>query len=69
MQFFGIFAIAFWLIIIAYPQFLSYLIGFFFLFLGLNILIASRIFRRWSGESDRVWKIGNYEILKNKNRK
>jgi hypothetical protein len=66
MQFFGFSAVIFGLIIIAFPEFLAYLIGFFFLILGVNILLASTMFRRGSSESSKSWKIGDYEILKNK---
>jgi hypothetical protein len=46
MQFFGFLSIGFGLIVIAFPQFLAYLIGFFFLMIGANVLIASSLFRK-----------------------
>ncbi len=53
MQFFGFFAVIFGLIIIAFPEFLAYIIGFFFLLLGVNILFASTMFRRGGSENSK----------------
>lgn len=66
MQFFAIFSIVFGVIVIANPDIIAYLIWFFFVFLGANMLIASTLFRRrWSGD-DKSWKVGWYEIIKNR---
>ncbi|MBC7498712.1 hypothetical protein H7170_03660 [Candidatus Gracilibacteria bacterium] len=67
MQFFGFSALIFGLVIIAFPEFLAYLIGFFFLILGVNILLVSTLFRKGNpSTSQQSWKVGGYEILKNK---
>ncbi len=46
MQFFGIFSLFFGIVVISYPEFLAYLVGFFFVFLGINVLVASWMMRR-----------------------
>ncbi len=67
MQFFGFLSIGFGLIVIAFPQFLAYLIGFFFLMIGANMLALGSLFRKnGSSSSEQSWKVGGYEILKNK---
>ncbi|NRH21290.1 hypothetical protein HOO68_04570 [Candidatus Gracilibacteria bacterium] len=65
MQFFGIFALIFGMIIIAFPEFLAYLIGFFFVFLGTNILLAGILYKK-NGTESKSWKVGGYEIIKNR---
>ena len=65
MQFFGFFALIFWIIIITFPEFLAYLIGFFFVFLGTNILLAGILFRK-NGAESKSWRVGGYEIIKNR---
>ena len=69
MKYTGIFLAIFWLIIIAYPEFLAYLIWGFFLFLGLNIILfnlkLSSFQKNWN--TDDRWeyiKIGKYKIYK-----
>ncbi|MBX9809568.1 hypothetical protein K2X92_04235 [Candidatus Gracilibacteria bacterium] len=66
MQFFGLFSLIFGAIIIAFPEFLAYLIGFFFVLIGVNILFISTIFRRGGQDSSKSWKVGGYEIIKNR---
>lgn len=66
MQFFWFFSLVFGGLVIAYPEFLSYIIGGFFLFLGINILIISGLFRASSRTEWKSWKIGEYEIVKNR---
>lgn len=60
MKFLSIFLIIFGLIVIIYPQFLAYLIGSFFIFVGLNMLVLtiwiSRGKSEWWDEFFRVWK-------------
>jgi len=69
MKYTGIFLAIFWLIVIAYPEFLAYLIWGFFLFLGLNIILFNlklSSMKNTSNTDDR-WsfiKIGNYKIYK-----
>ncbi len=65
MQFFGLFSLVFGVIIITFPEFLAYLIGFLFVLIGINILFVSLAIRRDSSSS-KSWKVGNYEIIKNR---
>lgn len=69
MKFAGIFLVVFWILIINYPEFLSYLIGGFFLFVGLNIVLfnlsLSSMKKKWN--SDERWsffKFWKYKIYK-----
>ncbi len=68
MKFVWIFLSLFWVLIILYPQFLAYLIGWFFLFLGLNILLFSlKLNNVSSANVDGRWsffKIWKYKIYK-----
>lgn len=66
MSYFSLFFLAFGGIIIAYPEFLAYLIGYFFIFIGLNSLFLSLAFLRRNREKspDSIWSIGGYEIIK-----
>lgn len=66
MQFFGLFSLVFGAVIIAFPQFLAYLIGFFFVLIGVNILFISTMFRNGGQEHGKSWKVGGYEIIKNR---
>lgn len=51
--------------VILYPQFLAYLIGFFFIFLGLNSLFLSiMLARKKNPNGERKWAFGSYEIIK-----
>lgn len=62
MNFFSIFLIIFWLIIIKFPEIISYLIGWFFVFLWINILIMNLLFKKRSNSSYvKFWK---YKIFK-----
>ncbi|MBP9780042.1 hypothetical protein KBD33_05480 [Candidatus Gracilibacteria bacterium] len=65
MQYFGLFALVFGAIIVSYPEFLSYLIGSFFLIIGINIIIIGWVMRR-AGTTNRSWKFGGYEITRRK---
>ena len=69
MKFAWIFLSLFWIVIILYPQFLAYLIGWFFLFLGLNIILFNfklgNMKNKWN--TDDRWsffKIWKYKIYK-----
>ena len=56
MTYFALFCIAFGSIVILYPQFLAYLIGFFFIFIGLNTLFFSMAFmKRNNPNSEKKW--------------
>ena len=63
-----IFLSLFWIIVILYPQFLAYLIGGFFLFLWLNLIIFNHKMNNvWTNNTDErgsFIKIGKYKIYK-----
>lgn len=62
MRLFAAFLIIFGLIIIAYPEFLAYLIGWFFLFIWLNIFFIGLAFPRKKKEG--FVKFGSYKIFR-----
>ena len=62
MKFFSIFLIIFGVIIIIYPEFLAYLIGWFFVFVWVNLALIWFAFKRWIKE-DYV-KFGKYKIFR-----
>ncbi|MDD2693358.1 MAG: hypothetical protein PHY14_00320 [Candidatus Gracilibacteria bacterium] len=65
MSYFALFCLAFGGIIIAYPQFLAYLIGFFFIFVGLNSLFFSiAMMQKKANDNESRWSIGGYEIIR-----
>ncbi len=71
MKFIPIFLIIFWTIIIIFPQFLAYLIGGFFLFIGINILFLSYQFGKIKKNAKDAedakkpyMKFGDYEIYR-----
>ena len=62
MKLFAAFLIVFGLIVIANPEILAYLLGWFFVFIGLNMLIVWSVFSKWKKES--FVKFGDYKIFK-----
>jgi uncharacterized membrane protein HdeD (DUF308 family) len=66
MPIFWILSLVFGIIVITNPDFIAYIIGFFFLFVGINILVASWMMKRGSKQESNSWKVGGYEIIKNK---
>jgi hypothetical protein len=69
MKFAGIFLVLFGIIIITYPEFLSYLIWGFFLFIGLNIVLFNLSLggmkKKW--KTDDRWsffKVWKYKVYK-----
>lgn len=62
MKLFAIFLIIFGAIVIAYPQFLAYLIGWFFVFIGVNMLVIGFIFPK--KKKDSFVKFGSYKIFR-----
>jgi len=63
MRLFPIALIIFWIIIILAPAILAYLIGWFFIFVWLNILIFFK-WIKWKKGSDNYVKFGNYKIFR-----
>lgn len=55
--------IIFWIIIILAPAILAYLIGWFFIFIWLNILTFFKWLKWKKGKEDYV-KFGNYKIFR-----
>ena len=66
MPLLSLFFILFGITVIAFPAFIAYIIGFFFLFLGVNSLLISLAMRRKTGTGSKSWSFGNYEIVKKK---
>ena len=69
MKFAWIFMVVFGILIISFPEFLSYLIGGFFLFIGLNIVLFNlgiNNMKNKSNSDDRwsFFKIWKYKIYK-----
>jgi hypothetical protein len=68
MNFAWFFLIAFGFIFIVFPEFLSYILGFFFIFIGVSSLMASHITNKMKNRDDK-WeyvKFGGYTIYTNK---
>ena len=53
--------IIFWIIIIVFPEIIAYLIGGFLIFIWLNILIFSRMIKKWK---NKYVKFGDYKIFR-----
>jgi len=66
MRISSIFLILFWIIIIKFPEFLAYLIGWFFVFLWLNMLIVWIIFNLKMKKTKDEWfvKFWKYKIYR-----
>ncbi len=65
MPIFWIFSLIFGIVVIANPDIIAYLIGFFFVFLGLNMFVMSWIFRKKQAPQ-KSWSVGGYEIIRKK---
>lgn len=67
MKYAWIFLAIFWIIVIANPDFLAYLIWWFFLFLGINILLFSFSIKK-SSSSKKDYKdyikVWDYKIFR-----
>lgn len=68
MKLVPIFLIIFWIIIIAAPEILAYLLWGLFIFLGLNWLLLSGLFKKAGNKSskhgDDYVQFGKYKIFK-----
>lgn len=65
MRFLSIFLIVFGIIIIKFPEFLAYLIGFFFVFIGFNMFLITMKFGKWVNNSrDEFVRFWKYVIYK-----
>ena len=65
MPIFWILSLIFGIVVIANPDIIAYLIGFFFVFLGLNMFVMSWIFRKKQAP-EKSWRVGGYEIIRKK---
>lgn len=65
MKLFPLILIGFGAIIIAFPEFLSFLIGGFFIFIGVNMLFLSAAFgKKRSQNGESYVKFWNYKIFR-----
>lgn len=65
MKIFSIFLIIFWITIIVFPEFLAYLIGWFFIFIWINILLLWTAFGFAKKKTDDNFiKFGKYKIYR-----
>ncbi|PID86411.1 hypothetical protein CSB08_00305 [Candidatus Gracilibacteria bacterium] len=64
MKFVGIFFIIFGLAVVIYENLLVYLIGGFFIFMGLNILFIAKSFSSKQNGKENYVKFGNYKIYR-----
>ena len=62
MKIFAVFLIIFGIIIIVYPEFLAYLIGWFFVFAWINLYLIWFAFNKWNKEN--YVKFGKYKIYR-----
>ncbi|RAL57820.1 hypothetical protein BLD25_00480 [Candidatus Gracilibacteria bacterium GN02-872] len=64
MRAFGICLIVFGVIIIAFPAILVFLIGGFFIFLGINLITLGVLASKNTKEGENYVKFGNYKIYR-----
>ncbi len=64
MKFVWIFFIIFWLAVVIYENLLVYLIGWFFIFMWLNILFIAKSFSSKQNWKENYVKFGNYKIYR-----
>ncbi len=65
MKLFALFFILFWVIIIIFPEFLAYLIGFFFVFVWVSMLSIWSMFNFGKkSKEDNYIKFGKYKIYR-----
>jgi hypothetical protein len=64
MKFLPISFIIFWIIIIAYPEILAYLLGWFFIFMWINMLAFFWSFKKKDKSWDSYVKFWNYKIYR-----
>ena len=65
MKYSGIILAIFWFIVIIYPDFLRFLIGWFFIFLwGSIFLLGNKLWKTWKKNEENYVKFGNYKIYR-----
>lgn len=70
MIFFGAFFLLFGILVIIFPELIAYIIGFFLISLGVNMLLLGvriRSIHSQNKSSDKkIFSFGNYEFVKRK---
>lgn len=61
MNIIGVVFMLFGILIIAEPALIAYIIGIFFILIGINMFLISNVFRNGKRESIKFWK---YEIFR-----
>ena len=64
MKLLPIILILFWIVIIAMPEIVAYLIGWLLIFIGVNMLLMWFAFKQKMGNKDSYVKFGNYKIFR-----
>ncbi len=65
MKLLPIWLILFWAVVIFFPEFLAYLIGWFFVFMWINALIISKLMKKKDNmKGDDYVQFGKYKIYK-----
>lgn len=68
-MFIGLFFFIFGIFIILFPEIIAYMIGFFLIFIGLNIFIFAmriKIMQRQTQSPESIFSFGGYEFIKRK---
>ena len=66
MPIFWLLSLLFGIIVIANPDLIAYIVGFTFVFIWLNTLVAAWMLSRGKWQAKNSWKVGGYEIIKNR---
>ncbi len=64
MKLFPVSLIVFWIILIVFPEIIAYLLGGFFVFLGINMLLITASFGKKKSGGDEFIKFGKYKIYR-----
>lgn len=64
MKIFWILLLAFWLLVIIFPEFLAYLVGGAFTFMGVSLILTDYQISKMQKNSDSYVKFGNYKIYR-----
>lgn len=64
MKLFPLTLIAFWIILIVFPEIIAYLIGWFFIVVGINMLAITSFFGKKKDQNGDYIKFGSYKIYK-----
>lgn len=67
MKPFWVALILFWIVVIAFPAILVFLIWWFFIFLWLNLLAFFSLFKKSKSDKESYVKFWNYKIYRDKN--